>query len=127
MTTATGDVVEMGLEGPACLICGDRASGNHYSVYSCEGCKGFFKRTVQKNLTYSCREHQDCIINKYTRNNCQYCRFAKCLNVGMKKEGRKGYLTFLFPHLCKEVLGDRGKGECSSIGPCSGLYYMISQ
>lgn len=70
----------------ACAICGDNGSGYHYSVYSCEGCKGFFKRTVQKDLQYKCREYQACVINKFTRNQCQYCRFQKCLNVGMKRE-----------------------------------------
>ena len=69
-----------------CAICGDKGSGFHYSVYSCEGCKGFFKRTVQKDLQYKCREFQNCIINKETRNQCQYCRFQRCLLVGMKRE-----------------------------------------
>ena len=70
-----------------CSICGDRASGKHYGVYSCEGCKGFFKRTVRKDLTYACREERNCIIDKRQRNRCQYCRYQKCLMMGMKREG----------------------------------------
>merc|ERR1719229_1718791 len=69
-----------------CSICGDRASGKHYGVYSCEGCKGFFKRTVRKELTYACRENRDCIIDKRQRNRCQYCRYMKCLSTGMRRE-----------------------------------------
>ncbi|XP_070549001.1 estrogen-related receptor gamma-like [Ptychodera flava] len=69
-----------------CLVCSDKASGYHYSVYSCEGCKGFFKRTVQKQLKYSCREKEVCEVTKFSRNNCQFCRFQKCLNMGMKVE-----------------------------------------
>ncbi|CAH1966007.1 unnamed protein product [Acanthoscelides obtectus] len=69
-----------------CSICGDRASGKHYGVYSCEGCKGFFKRTVRKDLTYACREEKNCIIDKRQRNRCQYCRYQKCLAMGMKRE-----------------------------------------
>lgn len=69
-----------------CSICGDRASGKHYGVYSCEGCKGFFKRTVRKELTYACRENRDCIIDKKQRNRCQYCRYMKCLHTGMRRE-----------------------------------------
>ncbi|KAJ3634189.1 hypothetical protein MTP99_011093 [Tenebrio molitor] len=69
-----------------CSICGDRASGKHYGVYSCEGCKGFFKRTVRKDLSYACREEKNCIIDKRQRNRCQYCRYQKCLNMGMKRE-----------------------------------------
>ncbi|KAK1792868.1 hypothetical protein P4O66_012129, partial [Electrophorus voltai] len=69
-----------------CTICGDRSSGKHYGVYSCEGCKGFFKRTVRKDLTYTCRDNKDCPIDKRQRNRCQYCRYQKCLAMGMKRE-----------------------------------------
>ncbi|KAG7228108.1 hypothetical protein INR49_013391 [Caranx melampygus] len=69
-----------------CVVCGDKASGRHYGAVSCEGCKGFFKRSVRKNLTYSCRSKQDCVINKHHRNRCQFCRLRKCLNMGMKTE-----------------------------------------
>ncbi|XP_077142305.1 retinoic acid receptor RXR-beta isoform X18 [Ranitomeya variabilis] len=69
-----------------CAICGDRSSGKHYGVYSCEGCKGFFKRTIRKDLTYTCRDSKDCIVDKRQRNRCQYCRYQKCLATGMKRE-----------------------------------------
>ncbi|XP_035379990.1 retinoic acid receptor RXR-gamma-B isoform X2 [Electrophorus electricus] len=69
-----------------CAICGDRSSGKHYGVYSCEGCKGFFKRTIRKDLTYTCRDNKECLIDKRQRNRCQYCRYQKCLAMGMKRE-----------------------------------------
>jgi hypothetical protein len=49
--------------------------------------KGFFRRGVQKNITYSCTKEKNCTINRMTRNRCQYCRFQKCFVVGMSKEG----------------------------------------
>ena len=73
--------------GPACVVCCDKASGYHYGVFTCEGCKGFFKRTVQKQLTYTCKEGGSCDINQYTRNKCQACRYQKCVDTGMLKEG----------------------------------------
>uniref|UniRef100_A0A672NYL2 Retinoic acid receptor RXR n=1 Tax=Sinocyclocheilus grahami TaxID=75366 RepID=A0A672NYL2_SINGR len=75
-----------------CAICGDRSSGKHYGVYSCEGCKGFFKRTVRKDLSYTCRDSKDCLVDKRQRNRCQYCRYQKCLAMGMKREGDKNCL-----------------------------------
>uniref|UniRef100_H3CDV5 Nuclear receptor domain-containing protein n=1 Tax=Tetraodon nigroviridis TaxID=99883 RepID=H3CDV5_TETNG len=75
-----------GISKHICSICGDRSSGKHYGVYSCEGCKGFFKRTVRKDLTYTCRDNKECLIDKRQRNRCQYCRYQKCLAMGMKRE-----------------------------------------
>uniref|UniRef100_A0A4W3IZ13 Nuclear receptor domain-containing protein n=1 Tax=Callorhinchus milii TaxID=7868 RepID=A0A4W3IZ13_CALMI len=74
------------LEGQ-CAVCGDNASCQHYGVRTCEGCKGFFKRTVQKNAKYVCLANKDCPVDKRRRNRCQFCRFQKCLGVGMVKEG----------------------------------------
>ncbi|XP_069142588.1 orphan steroid hormone receptor 2-like isoform X2 [Argopecten irradians] len=69
-----------------CVVCGDKASGRHYGVISCEGCKGFFKRSIRKQLGYACRGNKDCPVNKPHRNRCQYCRLQKCLAVGMRSE-----------------------------------------
>lgn len=92
-----------------CAICGDRASGKHYGVYSCEGCKGFFKRTVRKDLTYACREERNCIIDKRQRNRCQFCRYHKCLACGMKREAvqeerQKGIKGFRPEEICSTSL-----------------------
>ncbi|XP_076127678.1 nuclear receptor subfamily 2 group C member 1-A-like isoform X1 [Alosa pseudoharengus] len=69
-----------------CVVCGDKASGRHYGAVSCEGCKGFFKRSIRKNLMYTCRGSGECVINKHHRNRCQYCRLQRCIAVGMKQE-----------------------------------------
>merc|ERR1719233_658036 len=67
-----------------CVVCGDKASGRHYGAISCEGCKGFFKRSIRKENGYLCRGNKDCQVNKSQRNRCQYCRMEKCLAMGMR-------------------------------------------
>jgi hypothetical protein len=76
------------LTNPAgmCKICGDKASGFHYSIASCEGCKGFFRRSIQKQMTYKCLKEGNCTIVLLNRNRCQHCRFKKCLSMGMSRE-----------------------------------------
>ncbi|XP_029012790.1 nuclear receptor subfamily 4 group A member 1 [Betta splendens] len=89
-----------GANDGCCAVCGDNASCQHYGVRTCEGCKGFFKRTVQKNSKYVCLANKDCPVDKRRRNRCQFCRFQKCLAVGMVREvvrtdglkGRRGRL-----------------------------------
>lgn len=69
-----------------CAICGDRATGKHYGASSCDGCKGFFRRSVRKNHVYTCRFRRNCVVDKDKRNQCRYCRLRKCFRAGMKKE-----------------------------------------
>ena len=60
--------------------------GRHYGAISCEGCKGFFKRSIRKQLGYQCRGNKDCEVTKHHRNRCQYCRLQKCLAMGMRSD-----------------------------------------
>lgn len=112
----------------SCPVCGDKVSGYHYGLLTCESCKvksmccnlvrvnhsicnknnasvyqvcpitckwivpvtlqGFFKRSVQNNKNYNCAEQQSCPMNLSQRKRCPFCRFQKCLAVGMKREGK---------------------------------------
>ncbi|XP_078520578.1 nuclear receptor subfamily 1 group D member 2 [Lissotriton helveticus] len=70
-----------------CKVCGDVASGFHYGVHACEGCKGFFRRSIQQNTQYrKCLESGSCSIVRLSRNRCQPCRLKKCLAVGMSRD-----------------------------------------
>ncbi|MBN3320361.1 N2F1A protein, partial [Atractosteus spatula] len=78
-----------------CVVCGDKSSGKHYGQFTCEGCKSFFKRSVRRNLTYTCRANRNCPIDQHHRNQCQYCRLKKCLKVGMRREGEYFFIKLL--------------------------------
>ncbi|XP_034940790.1 nuclear receptor subfamily 2 group E member 1 [Chelonus insularis] len=74
-----------------CDVCGDRSSGKHYGIYSCDGCSGFFKRSIHSHREYSCkaqeREKQGCCpIDRTHRNQCRACRLKKCFEAGMNKD-----------------------------------------
>lgn len=70
-----------------CRVCGDKANGYHFNVLTCEGCKGFFRRTMKRNVRLRCPFRKGtCEINQKTRRQCQACRLRKCLESGMKKE-----------------------------------------
>lgn len=72
--------------GVECVVCGDRSSGKHYGQFTCEGCKSFFKRSVRRGLTFTCRGNHSCPVDQHHRNQCQACRLKKCIKFGMKRE-----------------------------------------
>ncbi|XP_060566864.1 photoreceptor-specific nuclear receptor-like [Ruditapes philippinarum] len=73
--------------GLTCLVCGDTSSGKHYGILACNGCSGFFKRSVRRKLIYRCQAGTGlCIVDKAHRNQCQACRLKKCLQLGMNKD-----------------------------------------
>uniref|UniRef100_A0A914MQP9 Nuclear receptor domain-containing protein n=1 Tax=Meloidogyne incognita TaxID=6306 RepID=A0A914MQP9_MELIC len=63
--------------GENCVVCGDRASGHHYGVQSCEGCKGFFRRAIKECKVFQCARNRQCNVDKINRNRCQSCRLAR--------------------------------------------------
>ncbi|KAG1937043.1 bile acid receptor isoform X1 [Pimephales promelas] len=69
-----------------CVVCGDKASGYHYNALTCEGCKGFFRRSITKNAVYKCKSGGNCEMDMYMRRKCQECRLRKCKEMGMLAE-----------------------------------------
>jgi len=80
-----------------CPICGDKANGLHYGVYTCEGCKNFFKRSVvmTQKKPYICNNQNNCDVRividmsgiKRKGARCQACRYTACLDAGMYHSG----------------------------------------
>ncbi|XP_070181919.1 uncharacterized protein [Littorina saxatilis] len=83
--------ISAGSSTPAkvCQVCNDNASGFHYGVWSCEGCKAFFKRSIQGPVDYMCPATNNCTIDKHRRKSCQACRLRKCYEVGMNKGSQR--------------------------------------
>jgi len=85
-----GTVPGSSIQAKLCQVCRDNASGFHYGVWSCEGCKAFFKRSIQGPVDYICPATNTCTIDKHRRKSCQACRLRRCYEVGMNKVSVKG-------------------------------------
>lgn len=75
------------------------------------------QRTVQKNAKYVCLANKNCPVDKRRRNRCQYCRFQKCLAVGMVKEGES--VGAVLPKPCLAAPRRAPAEPCLS---CSGAH-----
>ncbi|KAL7676680.1 hypothetical protein ACOME3_002928 [Neoechinorhynchus agilis] len=86
----------------SCSVCGASSSGIHFGAITCEGCKGFFRRSIKERTPnrYKCIDNTGmCDVNVATRNGCKHCRFQKCLKVGMSVDAsRIGRQSNLFKH-----------------------------
>merc|ERR1719422_1854854 len=72
-----------------CKVCGDKSSGVHYGVITCEGCKGFFRRSQSSVTNYQCPRQKNCVVDRVNRNRCQFCRLQKCMQLGMSRDAVK--------------------------------------
>ncbi|CAD7091406.1 unnamed protein product [Hermetia illucens] len=71
-----------------CVVCRDYSSGKHYGIYACDGCAGFFKRSIRQDRQYICKLGNPgrCVVDKTHRNQCRACRLRKCFEVGMNQQ-----------------------------------------
>ena len=73
-----------------CSVCKAPSSGVHFGAITCEGCKGFFRRSIKERAPerYKCMDHGNCEVSVATRNMCRYCRFQRCLQAGMSASSK---------------------------------------
>ncbi|KAI6230761.1 Nuclear receptor domain-containing protein [Aphelenchoides fujianensis] len=70
-----------------CLVCEEPASHRHFSQRVCIACAAFFRRTIAKRRRYACKSGAGCqIAQRKHKSRCAYCRFSRCLSVGLKPE-----------------------------------------
>ncbi|GFO09672.1 estrogen receptor beta [Plakobranchus ocellatus] len=70
----------------SCVVCGESSDqvALHYSRMLCNGCRAFFKRTIQGKVKLGeCKADGRCIVDPNSRKSCKACRFEACKRAGV--------------------------------------------
>ncbi|CAO4378053.1 unnamed protein product [Caenorhabditis nigoni] len=98
----------------SCQVCFGKATGHHYDVASCNGCKSFFRRVTIEKLVYKCDNHMRC-YNDFKAGDkipkCRACRYKRCVDVGMNPLGIQSELKKHTENLSAEDLESSGNSE----------------
>ncbi|KAJ8394923.1 hypothetical protein AAFF_G00040460 [Aldrovandia affinis] len=108
------------LGNEVCSVCGDKASGFHYNVLSCEGCKGFFRRSVIKSAQYACKNSGKCEMDMYMRRKCQECRLRKCREAGMLEQCVLSEEQIRLKKMKKQHEDDSARASTATPNPAPG-------
>ncbi|CAF3634903.1 unnamed protein product [Rotaria sordida] len=107
----------------ACRVCSDSATGIHYGIATCEGCKGFFKRSILRKEKYRCYFDNACLINVANRNRCKACRFRRCIDEGMSVDGVKmGRIPKLVKERALKELKEQKLKEAAALAKANGVH-----
>ncbi|KAF6040142.1 hypothetical protein EB796_001535 [Bugula neritina] len=108
----------------SCQICGDTSIGFYWGAFVCEACKKFYSRSCKRsNGAYICTNRTNknsCLIVKATRTSCPYCRFQKCLAIGMESPGKGLLDTHNIKQLTCRVCGSPSSGFNFGVLTCEG-------
>ncbi|CAL1532147.1 unnamed protein product [Lymnaea stagnalis] len=128
-----GAVPGSSIQAKLCQVCNDNASGFHYGVWSCEGCKAFFKRSIQGPVDYICPATNTCTIDKHRRKSCQACRLRRCYEVGMNKGSQRkerkssANTSGLKGKRCRADSSDSAINSTNNGASSSKVYFSFSQ
>ncbi|CAB05761.1 Nuclear hormone receptor family member nhr-52 [Caenorhabditis elegans] len=67
-----------------CLVCCSYASSRNFGALSCSACKMFFTRATKNYAKFTCKYDKKCFESFTILPKCQFCRFKKCLEIGMR-------------------------------------------